>query len=95
MGNSSVTDITFQTFFLHFRTSFHIFAKCKWSGGLKKKIVTRRIKAPNFAQVFFRCLSNILEGGGVPELRPLGQGKIESSKWPLLIHENLWNLNQI
>ena len=31
----------------------------------------------------------------MPELRPLGQGKIESSKWPLLIHENLWNFNQI
>ena len=62
---------------------------------LNKKIVTRWIKAPHFAHVFFRWLSNILEGGGVPELRPLGQGKIESSKWPLLIHENLWNFNQI
>ena len=30
---------------------------------LNKKIVTRWIKAPNFAHVFFRCLSNILEGG--------------------------------
>ena len=30
---------------------------------LSKKIVTRWIKAPNFAHVFFRCLSNILEGG--------------------------------
>ena len=30
---------------------------------LNKKIVTRWIKAPNFAHVFFRCLSNFLEGG--------------------------------
>ena len=30
---------------------------------LSKKIVTRWIKAPNVAHVFFRCLSNILEGG--------------------------------
>ena len=37
-------------------------ARClvRW---LNKKIVTHWIKAPNFAHVFFRCLSNILEGG--------------------------------
>ena len=33
------------------------------SGGLTNKIVTRWIKAQHFAHVFFRCLSNILEGG--------------------------------
>ena len=30
---------------------------------LKTKMVTRWIKAPHFAHVFFRCLSDILEGG--------------------------------
>ena len=67
-----------------------LFVLVRW---LDKKIVTRWIKAPHIAHVFFKCLSNILEG--VPELRPLGQGKIESSKWPLLIHENVRNFNQI
>ena len=69
--------------------------KIKFSSGNRKLLVRDTLDKKH--QILHMCSLGVCQTfwRGVPELRPLGQGKIESSKWPLLIHENLWNFNQI